>query len=266
MQAEFQGMHNLARTRDGRLYLADTFNHAIRLYDPATQTVATIAGNGQPGFAGDDGPVSPETVQFRQPICIALNDEETQLFIADIGNRRVRVMDLKTNQIRTIAGNGQKGVPQDGQPAREQPLTDPRAVSQDRQGRLYILERGGHRLYRLEPDGKILAVAGTGKPGRTGDGGPALQAAMNGPKYLVCDANGLVLIADTENHQIRAFDPEKQTLRTLVGTGQPGAGGLGQGPLQVQLKRPHGVVRHPKTGELWIADSDNQRILRVAVP
>src|SRR5678809_676948 len=96
--------------------------------------------------------------------------------------------------IRDRAGNGQKGVPKDGEDAKSQPLVDPRAIAVDSKGNLYICERGGHALRVVNPAGKIQTVAGTGKPGLSGDGGPALQAQMNGPKHLSCDRDDTVLI------------------------------------------------------------------------
>lgn len=259
--AEFDGLHALAIDRAGTVYLADTFNHAISTFDPATKIVARFAGTGKPGFAGDGGPCA--AAQFTQAINIALNPEQTLMYVADIGNRRVRVIDLKSKTIRTFAGTGAKGTPKDGALASEQPLTDPRAVAVDSKGNVYVLERGGHRLYRVAPDGTIKAVAGTGKPGQGGDGGPALQAAMNGPKFVAIDRDDSVLIADTENHQVRRYTPGTETMTLVAGTGKAGAG-FDADPLKLELKRPHGVSVRPKTGDIYIADSDNGRVFKLS--
>src|SRR6185436_6281720 len=85
------------------------------------------------------------------------------LYICDLGNRRVRALDLKSGVVTTVAGNGTNGVPQDGADARTQPLVDPRAIAVDSKGRLYICERNGHALRRVERDGTIRTVAGTGE-------------------------------------------------------------------------------------------------------
>src|SRR5262249_56564952 len=100
---------------------------------------------------------------------------------ADLDNRRVRAIDLQTGVVRTVAGNGKKGVPADGADALQSPLVDPRAVAADRKGNVYILERSGHALRVVTPDGKIRTVAGTGQPGLSGDGGGALKATLRRP-------------------------------------------------------------------------------------
>jgi sugar lactone lactonase YvrE len=261
-KAEFNGMHNLVLAPDGTIYLADTFNNKVRKYDPKTKTVQIVGGTGKKGFAGDGGPA--EKGEFSQTICIALSPDGKQLYIADIGNKRIRKIDLKSGMLSTFAGNGKAGVPKDGEAAEKEPLVDPRAVACDSNGNVYILERGGHALRVVDKDGKIRTVAGTGKAGVGGDGGPALKAAMNGPKFIWCDQQGAVLIADTENHQIRKYLPGKEEMQLLAGTGKKGAGGVDGDPLKLEMARPHGVTPHPKTGELYIADSDNNRIVKIA--
>ena len=185
------------------------------------------------------------------------------MYVADIGNRRVRAIDVQTGAVSTFAGNGSKGVPKDGEPAAGQPLVDPRAVAADARGNVYILERSGHALRVVDPAGKIRTVAGTGRPGPGGYGGPALTATFNGPKYVAVDRDGSVLIADTENHQIRRYVPGKEVVELVAGTGQMGSAGVGGDPLKLEMKRPHGVTTHPTTGELYIADSENGRILKI---
>ncbi len=259
--ADFNGLHALAIDRAGVVYVADTFNHAISSFDPATKIVSRFAGTGKPGFAGDGGPCA--AAQFTQAINIAFNPEQTLMYVADIGNRRVRVIDMKSKTVTTFAGTGAKGTPADGAKASEQPLTDPRAVAVDAKGNVYVLERGGHRLYRVAPDGTIKAVAGTGKSGKGGDGGPALGAAMNGPKFIAIDRDGSVLIADTENHQVRRYTPGAETMTLVLGSGTAGAK-FDADPLEVELKRPHGVTVHPKSGDIYVADSDNGRVLKLS--
>lgn len=260
-QATFNGMHNLLVAPDGTIYLADTFNARVRKYDPKTKTVSAFAGSNTKGFSGDGGPA--EKAQFAQVICIAFGPGAKTMYVADISNRRIRAIDMATGVVTTLAGNGKRGVPTDGEPAVSQPLVDPRAVAADAKGNVYIVERSGHALRVVDPSGKIKTVAGTGKPGKGGDGGPALQAAMNGPKFLWCQPNGDVLIADTENHQIRRYIPGKEVMELVAGSGKAGSAGVGGTPERVELKRPHGVIPHPKTGEIYIADSDNGRVLKI---
>jgi hypothetical protein len=113
----------------------------------------------------------------------------------------------------------------------------------------------------VDANGRIRTVAGTGKAGNSGDGGPALAATMNGPKHLCIDKNGSVLIADTENHVIRRYIPESGKIVRVAGTGKKGAAGVGGPPDKVELSQPHGVFVHGE--EIYIADSSNNRILKI---
>jgi DNA-binding beta-propeller fold protein YncE len=256
---DFKGPHHLRMGPDGALYVTDTWNYRVRRFDLRTGASTVVAGTGEKGFSGDGGPAT--AAQFGGIFSIAF-DKRT-LYVCDLDNRRIRAVDLKTGVVTTVAGNGEKGVPRDGEDARTQPLFDPRAIAVDAKGRLYICERGGHALRVVDPAGKIRTVAGTGVAGLSGDGGPALSAQLNGPKHIFVEPSGDVLIADTENHVIRRYSPRDGTIRRVAGTGVQGTGGLGGPALECPLNRPHGAVIHPKTGALYIADSENHRVLRV---
>jgi sugar lactone lactonase YvrE len=175
LQAELNFMHSLALAASGDLYLADTLNHRVRRIN-REGTVATFAGTGKAGFSGDGGPAT--RAEFNGIYCIAFAHREVRLLVVDLENRRVRAVDMESGVVRTVAGNGKRGVPADGADARSSPLVDPRAVAVDSQGNVYILERSGHALRLVDPKGKIRTVAGTGKAGYGGDGGPALQAQL----------------------------------------------------------------------------------------
>jgi streptogramin lyase len=259
-QATFGGMHNLAILPTGDLLLADSFNNALRELTMRDGIVRTIAGGPKKGFAGDGGPQS--AAQFSTLIQIALEPKARYLYCADIGNHRIRRIDESTGKIETVAGNGSSGVPADGATALEAPLKDPRAVVPDAAGGFYILERNGNALRYVDPAGKIRTVVGTGAKGATGDGGPALQATMNGPKHLCMDRDGSVLIADAENHLIRRYSPKTGLMTRVAGTGKAGTAGLDGDPLKCELRRPHGVTIGPD-GTLYITDSYNDRVLKV---
>jgi sugar lactone lactonase YvrE len=174
----------------------------------------------------------------------------------------VRKIDLATGTISTAAGNGKRGLPRDGAVATEAPLVDPRAVAVDKAGRLWILERGGHAL-RVVEDGKVRTVAGTGEKGYAGDGGPARQAKLDGPKFLWIDPAGDVLIADTENHCIRKYSVRDGMIARVAGTAKKGKEGAGGPATDVSLSRPHGVAVGPG-GAMYVSDSDNGRVLKAA--
>jgi DNA-binding beta-propeller fold protein YncE len=260
-EAEFDSPHNLAVTPQGDVFVADTMNNRVVKIDGRSGMLSVITGTGEHGFSGDGGPATK--AQFGNIYCATLDPRGERLYLADLDNRRIRVVDLGTGIVTTVASNGKKGVPEDGAVAVQAPLLDPRAVTADARGNVYILERGGHALRVVDHQGRIRTIAGTGKTGATGDGGDARQATLNGPKHLCLDADGNVIIADTENHLIRKVIVSEGKIVRLAGTGKKGSAGVGGPPLEAELNQPHGVYVHPKTGDLYIADSSNNRILKI---
>ena len=251
LAAQFNGPHNLTVLPDGNVLLADTWNGRVRHVDVAAGRVTTVPGYGVPAAQG----------KANGPYCITLDFTGTQLFIADL--RRVQALDLKTGKLRLVAGNGEKGIPVDGARATEAPLVDPRAAAVDRRGNVYILERNGHALRVVSPDGRIRTVVNTsGKKGATGDGGDALLATLSGPKHLCVDLDDTILIADAENHLVRRYVPATGKILRVAGTGKKGATGLGGPPEHCELARPHGVTVRAD-GTLFITDSYNDRILKI---
>ncbi len=258
-QAELNGPHSLAMTKEGDILVADTWNNRVRKIESRSGRITNLAGTGRKGFSGDGGPAAQ--AEFGGIYCIALDEAGRTLDLADLDNRRIRRVNLATGIVETVAGNGTKGVPRDGDDARLSPLVDPRAVALDGRGHLYILERGGHALRVVDRSGKIRTVAGDGQKGDSGDGGDARRARLNGPKHLCVKANGEVLIADTDNHRIRIYRPQEGTIETVAGNGQRGSKGLGGPPRDAELDQPHGVTIGPG-GLVYIADSSNNRILK----
>jgi sugar lactone lactonase YvrE len=259
-QAELNGPHSLAVTASGDVFVADTWNNRVRKIDARSGRITNVVGTGRKGFSGDGGQAAQ--AEFGGIYCLALDEPRQALYVADLDNRRVRRVDLKTGIVSTVAGNGKKGVPTDGELARSAPLVDPRAVALEGRSHLYILERSGHALRFVDEAGRIRTVAGTGEPGDSGDGGDARHARLNGPKHLCVDSRGNVLIADTENHRIREFRPADGTIWGLAGTGRKGTAGLGGPARDAELAQPHGVTEGPG-GMIYIADSSNNRILKV---
>jgi len=260
-EATFNGMHSLAVGPDGCVYLADTWNNCVRKFDPKTGTVSAFAGTGEPGYDGDGGPALK--AKFGQSFCVSFDPAGKGCYVTDLVNRRIRKVDMQTGIVTTVAGNGERGVPKDGQEATQQPLVDPRAHAVDAKGNLYILERGGHALRVVDAQGRIRTVAGTGKAGAAGVGGPALSAQMNGPKHLCIDRDGSVLIADTENHRILRYLPGDEKVVLVAGTGKKGTAGVGSDPLKAEFNQPHGVIVQPKTGAIYISDATNGRVLKI---
>jgi sugar lactone lactonase YvrE len=250
-EASLNGPHNCVVAADDQLLIADSWNHVVRQVDLKTLHTSTLAGTGQAGFSGDGGPADAAT--FDYVMCIALSPDRQTLHVTDLKNRRIRNVALSSGQVTTVAGNGQKGVPKDGMRATEAPLVDPRAAASDHQGNLYVLERGGHALRVVRPDGTIQTVAGTGQQGfRDGEGS---QAQLGAPKHLCCDPQGNVFIADDQNKAIRKYDPKTGQLTTVLGRGF--------GDPRLTLEHPHGVRWH--NGWLYVVDTGHNRIMRMPI-
>ena len=261
IKAEFNAPHSLAVTPNDDILVADTNNSRVCKVDGRTGLLTVIAGTGDAGFSGDGGPAVK--ARFGNIYCASLDPSGERLYLADLDNRRIRVVDLQTGVVTTVAGNGHKGAPEDGADAVSAPLIDPRAVAVDAKGNVYVLERSGHALRRVDPQGTIRTIVGTGKAGASGDGGDARMATLNGPKHLCIDNDGNVIIADTENHLIRKLRVAEGKIVRVAGTGKKGTAGIGGPPQEAELNQPHGVYVHPTTGILYIADSSNNRVLKI---
>jgi streptogramin lyase len=225
----------------GNMFFADMQEHAIRRVDAKTHLMTTVAGTGVAGFSGDGGPAT--NAQFRQPHSIVF-DPQGRLLICDIGNNRIRRLDLKTGNIETWGGTGERATIADGTPVASAPLNEPRAIAVAPNGDMFLVLRRGNAVYRI--DGKterIYHVAGTGETGYTGDGGPAKTAKLAGPKGISVAPDGSLYLADTENHAIRRIDPAGVITTVLS-----------------NLKRPHGIFV-AADGKVYVADSENHRIL-----
>ncbi len=256
-EASFHSPHNLCVTPEGKILVADTFNHLIREVNPDTGEVSTFAGTTK-GFSGDNGPA--DKAQFNETYHVAM-DGKDGVIVVDLMNKRIRGIDRKTNRVTTIAGTGKKAPFVEGSKAWQANLTDPRAAASGPDGSLWILERGGNALRKVDPSGTVTTIVGTGKAGPVANG-PAQKATLKGPKYLWINSDNSVLIADSANEAVRLLDKTHQTLTTIIGTGIVGKGTDGGDPVETALNHPHGVAVDSK-GRIWISDSTNKRVLRI---
>ncbi|HEV3214862.1 MAG TPA: hypothetical protein VGZ27_04035 [Vicinamibacterales bacterium] len=248
--------HELRFDRSGNLYIDERDNHVIRRVDGKTGIISTVAGTGVAGFSGDGGPGTRATL--RQPHSIVF-DRDGALLICDLGNNRVRRLDLTTGLIGPFAGTGEAKPTPDGAKLTEAPLRSPRTMALAPDGDLYLALREGNAIYRLDHRTRTIhRVAGTGEQGYSGDGGPALQATLGGPKGLAYRGDHELLVADTENHVIRRIDLATGVITTVLGDGTRGDG-PGSDPLRFKLSRPHGV--YADAAGLYVTSSEAHRIL-----
>jgi DNA-binding beta-propeller fold protein YncE len=253
--ASFSAPHEIRFDREEHLYVVERDSHVVRRIDARTRMVSTVAGTGTAGFSGDGGPAA--RAQLRQPHSIAF-DADGRLLICDIGNSRIRAVDMRSGVISTYAGTGERRPTPDEGPLDGSPLNGPRSIDTDPDGNVYLVLREGNAIFRIDRRSRRLTrIAGTGETGFSGDGGLASDARFNGPKGIAYSGDQSLYVVDTENHAIRRIDLKAGTIATVLGTGQRGDGPEGD-PLKCAMARPHGVLVH--RGAVYVTDSENHRI------
>jgi sugar lactone lactonase YvrE len=248
--------YGVVADRRGNLFIVDRLNACVRRVDAATGVISTLAGTGTPGYSGDGGPAT--AAQLKEPNGLAL-DGRGHLFVADVSDNRIRRIDLEAGQISTVAGTGRRAFSGDGGPAAAASIQGARAVDADGEGNLYVCEREGNRIRRIDArSGVIRTIAGTGAEGYSGDGGPALAATFRGPKWISLDGEGGLYVVDTENHCVRRIDLRSGRIATVAGDGKQGSTGDGGPATAARLDRPHGCC--VRDGILYVADTNNHRV------
>ena len=271
VEAQLYGPRGVAVDSTGNLYIADSTNHRIRRVDPSG-IITTVAGTGSEGFSGDGGPAV--RAQLDDPSGVVV-DPAGNLYIADRENHRIRKVDA-SGIITTIAGKD-FGVEVGNRPywALDAQLNGPYLVATDAAGNVYFSEisaapnssfpaGGNYRIRKVDASGIMTTVAGNGKTGFSGDGGPAVEAMINGGGGIATDAKGNVYFTDRANHRIRRVDAAG-IISTIAGSGgygsheEGGFGGDGGPAVEARLNFPIDVAAD-SAGNLYISDSENHRI------
>ncbi|MBI3951846.1 MAG: hypothetical protein HY314_15465 [Acidobacteria bacterium] len=256
MLAQFGTISALAVDSEGNLYVSDTSNHRIRRID-RSGIITTVAGTGTPGFNGDQRLAT--TAQLAAPTGITV-DAVGNLYIADLGNHRIRRVD-PSGIIITIAGNGVAGFSGDGGLALEASFNYPTDVVFDGLGTFYIADVGNYRVRRVDLNGIVTTVAGNGQRAFAGDGGPAPEASFKGVANLAITPTNDLLIVDRFSHRVRRID-QNGMITTLAGDGTFGYNGDGIPADQASMRLPQDVALD-QAGNVYIADFANHRIRRV---
>ncbi|MFN0083776.1 MAG: SMP-30/gluconolactonase/LRE family protein [Blastocatellia bacterium] len=215
---------------------------------------------GEAGFAGDGGQAIQAKINFPHAITMADNG---MLYVTDTKNHRVRKI-TSAGIITTIAGNGEAGYSGDGRPAVRASLNQPEGIAVDARGNVFVGDFNNHAIRKISPEGTITTVAGNGKPGFNGDGGPAVKASLNITPAVAVDLSGNVYICDRDNHRIRKVD-SRGIITTVAGNGSVASTGeIGDGGLatSASLNRPVGLAID-RAGNLYIAERDANRIRKV---
>jgi sugar lactone lactonase YvrE len=263
VEAALSEPYGVVVDRAENIYTADRLNRRVRRIDAGSGIITTLAGTGEAAWSGDGGLAA--RAGLGEPNGLAFDPDERRLYIADVADHRVRVVDLASGIIETFAGTGIAEHGGDGGPAREARIFGARAVKIASDGTVYILERQGSSLRAVDPaTGLINTIAGTTGRGYGGDGGPAASAVFDAPKEMALDRDGSLLIVDTENHAIRRIDRATGIITTIAG-GRRGGQGDGGPAADAGLDRPHGAVVGPD-GAIYIGDTNNHRIRKVMRP
>ncbi len=249
LDAQFNWPHEVRVDQQGNLFIADTRNHVIRTVNAKTGIVSTLAGSGEPGFAGDGS--RGDQVSFDQPHSVVL-DGVGGVLVADTKNHRIRRIEIASGRVTTVAGTGKPKLPTDGADAATSPLFGPRSLAVDASS-IWVVLREGNSVWRIDRQANTIHhIAGTGTKGYDGDGGPPRKANFNGPKGIAVDGQGNILVVDTENHAIRQINLETDNIVTLLGGTRA--------KQTLPLKRPHGIAA-TDSGFL-VGDSELHRVLQ----
>ena len=247
---------------DGDLFIADGANHVVRKLDVLTGSLEVVAGTGQAGSSGIGGAAISARLHTPEGVCVAPNGD---FYVADAGAHVVRRVSAASGTILPVAGTGSHGDWGDGDVATGASLRAPCAVALAPNGDLYIADREADRVRRVSAaTGVIETVAGTGREGFSGDGGPAAKARLRAPAGIAVASNGDLYVADTGNHSIRRIAAATGIITTVAGSDLPGFAGDGGPAADARLSSPQSIAFGP-TGDLFIADTGNHRVRRIEI-
>ena len=247
--------------REGNLYIADTMNHRVRMVDSETGIISTLVGTGQARFSGDGGPANQATLN--EPAALAV-DDGGRLYIADQSNHRVRMVDLRTGVIQTIAGTGIATYDGDGKPAIDTAMAGPSGLALVAD-RLYIADTFNGRVRCLDlSSGVMTTVAGDGGVYRYESPSDVPSASLSRPTGIAFDYEGRLFLTDSDNHLIRQWDWASGVAFCVAGQGVPSYSGDGGAARAASLCYPFGIVAD-RDGTLLVADTFNHRIRVLAL-
>ncbi len=240
----------------GNVYIADQSNHRIRRVSP-NGIITTVAGTGFTG-AVDGHATTVARLYFPRSLAV---DVDGNVLIAEPFNQRIRFLRVAEATVSTVAGTGTGGFSGDNGQATAAKLQLPAGVWSLGRNTFLIADQANHRVRRVDSNGIIRTVAGTGVNGFSGDNGAATGAKLSNPVSVSARSDGSFLIADQGNNRVRRVTASG-TIQTIAGTGSAGYNGDGFSAAQAQLNRPSGVA-YDAQGNCLIADMANERVRRI---
>lgn len=259
--ASFGATGGTTTDAQGNIYISDSAFHRVRKISTDGR-IAHFAGSpmGVSGNVGDFG--SATSARLNRPGTLAV-DTQGNVYIADMGNHRIRRVDAVTGIITTYAGNGGAGFGGDNGPANQASLNNPTGLAFDTQGNLYIADRANQRIRRVDAISKtITTVAGDGTQNFSGEDGPATSAQFNNPSDVGVDANGNLYIVDQGNHRVRRVDGASRVIKTIAGNGVAGYDGDGGSSAQAKINLPSSL-EIAADGSIFLGDAGNLRVRKL---
>jgi uncharacterized protein (TIGR03437 family) len=240
----------------GNIYIADAANYRVRKVSVSNGVITTVAGNGTPGYSGDNGPATNAQLDYPNSVAV---DSAGVIFIAEFDNR---IRKVANGVITTVAGNGTAGFSGDNGPATAAQLSllFGGGLAVDPTGNLYIADASNERIRKVS-NGIITTVAGNGVQGFSGDNGAATSAEFSVPTAVAVDAADNLYISDFSNSRIRKVS--NGVITTVAGKGGIGFGGDNGPAAGAQLSGPTGIALD-SSGNLYIVDFENGRIRKVS--
>lgn len=245
---------------NGNTYVSDTAYHRIRRV-AADGKIFHFAGSatGVSGSIGDNGVAT--SARFNRPTALAVDSQN--LYVVDSGNHRIRAINLTTNIVSTVAGNGGAGYGGDGVQATIASLNNPSGMAIDAAGNIFIADRSNHRVRKVDASTKLIStVAGNGEPGFAGDSNQAATAQLNSPTDVGVDAAGNLFIVDQTNNRVRRVNAAG-VIETIAGNGTVGYSGDGGPALQAQITQPT-AIEVESDGSILVGDNGNLRVRKLS--
>ena len=256
--AQINGQYAVAYDGAGNMFIADASNNVIRMVAAGTGLISTVAGDGTAGFGGDGAAAT--LAKLNTPVGVAI-DGSGNIYIADQINHRIRMLDVSTGIINTVAGTGTAGFSGDGGSPVSAMLNRPFGITLYG-GNYYIADRSNDRVRKVNTTTNIIStVAGSGTVGFSGDGGPATTANLNRPEFVAFDAAGNLYIVDNGNNRIRSVDGSG-IINTEAGDGSTTYAGDGSSSVATGLNTPVAIA-FDASNNYYIADMGNNAVRHI---